>query len=166
MTLEVPVKFAYADPPYLGCSKKHYGHQHPDANLYDTLEGHRLLIEHLVAEFPDGWALSCTSGNLKKNVPTKRSTAWRRTQINDCPEGVPMDFEITDGTLVYANGSMRPASDEEVLLHDRVAELEAQKQVVLDALGNGANEDLWQPGVSWQDAAARAIQYFDFHMNP
>jgi len=56
-----------------------------------------------------------------------------------------MDFEITDGTLVYANGSMRPASDEEVLLHDRVAELEAQKQVVLDALGNGANEDLWQP---------------------
>ena len=80
MNLEVPVKFAYADPPYLGCSKKHYGHQHPDANLYDTLEGHRLLIERLVAEFPDGWAMSCTSGNLYDILPLcpvkPRIAAW------------------------------------------------------------------------------------------
>lgn len=74
------MKFAYADPPYLGCSRKHYGHQHPEADLYDTLEGHRALIERLQTEFPDGWALSCTSGNLREILPLcplrVRVAAW------------------------------------------------------------------------------------------
>ncbi len=49
------MKLCIADPPYLGCSKKHYGH-HPEHAVYDTVEGHRLLIERLCDEFPDGWA--------------------------------------------------------------------------------------------------------------
>lgn len=77
---DAPVKFAYAAPPYLGCSRKHYGHQHAEADLYDTLEGHRALIERLQAEFPDGWTLSCTSGNLRDILPMcpprARVAAW------------------------------------------------------------------------------------------
>jgi len=73
------VKFAYADPPYLGCSKRHYGY-HPDHAVYDTLEGHRELINRLVDEYPDGWALSCTSGNLRDILPLCppgcRTGAW------------------------------------------------------------------------------------------
>ena len=73
------MKFAYADPPYLGCSKKHYG-DHPDHAVYDTLEGHRALIARLMDEFPDGWALSCTSGNLYDILPLcpvkPRIAAW------------------------------------------------------------------------------------------
>ena len=60
--------FAYADPPYLGCSRKHYG-DHPEHGVYDTLEGHRALIQRLVDQYPDGWALSCTSGNLFDLLP-------------------------------------------------------------------------------------------------
>jgi hypothetical protein len=58
------MKFAYADPPYLGCAAKFYG----DAT-YDDPEAHRLLIVRLCDEFPDGWALSCTSPNLRVILP-------------------------------------------------------------------------------------------------
>lgn len=56
------MKFAYADPPYFGCAKKHYG---VEAQEYDTLEGHKQLIERLKDGDYDGWALSMTSGNLR-----------------------------------------------------------------------------------------------------
>ena len=73
------MRFAYADPPYLGCSRKHYG-DHPEHAVYDTLEGHAALIQRLVAEYPDGWAYSCTSGNLKDILPIcpagARVAAW------------------------------------------------------------------------------------------
>lgn len=73
------MRFAYADPPYLGCAVRLYG-DHPDAHVYDTIEGHRALIERLVAEFPDGWALSMTSGNLRDLLPLcpreARVMAW------------------------------------------------------------------------------------------
>jgi hypothetical protein len=63
------VKFAYADPPYLGVSKfgaaYHYGGGHPEASDYDSLDAHASLIERLVSEFPDGWALSLHTPSLK-----------------------------------------------------------------------------------------------------
>jgi hypothetical protein len=54
------MKFAYADPPYLGQARKHYG---PDAREVN----HQLLIAHL-AEF-DGWALSCSTPSLRTILP-------------------------------------------------------------------------------------------------
>jgi hypothetical protein len=48
------VKFAYADPPYLGLAEKLYGHLHPQAADYDRVETHKALVDRLVAEFPDG----------------------------------------------------------------------------------------------------------------
>jgi hypothetical protein len=62
------MRFAYADPPYYGCAKRFYG-DHPEAWVYDTVDGHRALVARLVEEFPDGWALSMTSGNLLDLVP-------------------------------------------------------------------------------------------------
>lgn len=50
------MKVAYADPPYVGQSKKLYG---------GSEVNHRLLIAHLCDEFPDGWALSCSSPSLR-----------------------------------------------------------------------------------------------------
>ena len=60
------MRFAYADPPYLGCAVRLYGN-HPEAAVYDSIEGHAALIAQL-AEF-DGWALSMTSGNLHDLLP-------------------------------------------------------------------------------------------------
>jgi hypothetical protein len=45
---------AYADPPYPGQSKKHYGDHEDYAGEVD----HEDLIERLKADYPDGWALS------------------------------------------------------------------------------------------------------------
>lgn len=46
---------AYADPPYMGKAKKHY----KDHEDYDGEVDHEALIDRLVSEYPDGWALSC-----------------------------------------------------------------------------------------------------------
>jgi hypothetical protein len=48
---------AYADPPYVGQSFKHYG-DHAD---YAGEVDHGELIGRLVAEYPDGWALSLST---------------------------------------------------------------------------------------------------------
>ncbi len=56
---------AYADPPYPGKSAKHYRHR-PD---YAGEVNHAALIERLVSEFPDGWALSTNSTALRTLLP-------------------------------------------------------------------------------------------------
>lgn len=56
------MKFAYADPPYLGCGKKLYG----DAT-FDSLDAHAELIRSL-DDF-DGWAYSLNSTTLQQILP-------------------------------------------------------------------------------------------------
>lgn len=62
------MKFAYADPPYLGCGKL-YAKHHPEALIWDDPETHRLLIERLSDEWPDGWAMSGNSTTLRTLLP-------------------------------------------------------------------------------------------------
>jgi len=69
------VRFAYADPPYLGQGVKHYGDRHADAADCDTVEWHAALIQRLCDEFPDGWALSLHAPSLK-------------AMLNLCPDDV------------------------------------------------------------------------------
>jgi hypothetical protein len=67
-TPEGPIRVCFSDPPYLGESKRLYG-DHPEAAVYDTLEGHAALIARLTAEFPDGWALSLHTPSLRHVLP-------------------------------------------------------------------------------------------------
>ena len=62
------MKFALADPPYLGCGVKHYG-DHPDAADCDTPEWHAALIERLSRDYPDGWLLCLHSVSLRTILP-------------------------------------------------------------------------------------------------
>lgn len=68
------MRFAYADPPYLGWAEKFYGDP-----TYDSLEAHRLLVERLCSEF-DGWAMSLYSNSLHQILPLcptdTRIAAW------------------------------------------------------------------------------------------
>lgn len=65
------MRFAYADPPYPGQAKRLYG-DHPDfAGEVD----HSALIERLVGDYPDGWALST-------------GAKWLPEVLRLCPEGV------------------------------------------------------------------------------
>jgi hypothetical protein len=50
------MKFAYADPPYIGCAKKY-----PEKTEVD----HAALIQKLIEEYPDGWSLSLHSPSLR-----------------------------------------------------------------------------------------------------
>lgn len=82
------MRFAYADPPYLGQCRL-YGHSHPagprpfDGACWDDEETHRALIHWLASEFPDGWALSASSPSLiwlASMVPgDTRIGAWGKT---------------------------------------------------------------------------------------
>lgn len=54
------MKFAYADPPYIG-----NGHRYPEKSEVDHAE----LIGRLERDYPDGWALSCHTPSLRMLLP-------------------------------------------------------------------------------------------------
>jgi hypothetical protein len=58
------MKFAYADPPYLGMGKKMYGKLHPEAAIWDDPQAHKDLVTRLMDEYPDGWAISLGTPSL------------------------------------------------------------------------------------------------------
>lgn len=58
------MRFAYADPPYLGQGMKLYGF--PE---WDTVARHAELIDSLQAYYPDGWAMSASSPSLRVLLP-------------------------------------------------------------------------------------------------
>jgi len=76
------MRFAYADPPYFGNGKRRYSH-HPQAAIWDTKDAHFELVNRLVNEYPDGWALSCNPSDLGWLLPVcpegTRIAAWVKT---------------------------------------------------------------------------------------
>lgn len=73
------MKFAYADPPYLGRAEYYRAH-HADAMVWDKPETHQALINRLQAEYPDGWAMSLSERSLRTILPMcppeARTAAW------------------------------------------------------------------------------------------
>jgi hypothetical protein len=71
------MRFAYADPPYLGWGR-HYDHS--SAYEWDNPDRHYALIDNLLEEYPDGWALSASSSSLHTILPMcpadVRVAAW------------------------------------------------------------------------------------------
>lgn len=69
------MRFAYADPPYVG--RASYYRHHPD---YAGEVDQAALVARLVAEYPDGWALSASSSSLRDILPhcprATRVMAW------------------------------------------------------------------------------------------
>ena len=58
------MRFAYADPPYLGCGAKLYGY--PE---WDSVERHARLIQFLEKNYPDGWAMSMHTPSITAIAP-------------------------------------------------------------------------------------------------
>jgi hypothetical protein len=59
------MRFAYADPPYIGQAKRHYSHD----PLCAEVDHKHLIWEVLMKQFPDGWALSASSSSMSHIVP-------------------------------------------------------------------------------------------------
>lgn len=72
------MKFAYADPPYLGCGKLYK--EHPESLIWDSLDTHKSLVERLCDEYPDGWAMSLHEPSLHLIRPLcpndSRTAVW------------------------------------------------------------------------------------------
>lgn len=71
------MRFAYADPPYLGCCKL-YDHEHgEEGGCWDDVRTHAQLIHALVNVFTDGRALSASSPSLRAILPEDvRVASW------------------------------------------------------------------------------------------
>jgi hypothetical protein len=74
------MRFAYADPPYLGCCGM-YGHRHEGPHgCWDDPDTHAALVDLLALDFPDGWAMSLSSVSLGEILsfcpPVRRVGAW------------------------------------------------------------------------------------------
>ena len=65
------MRFAYADPPYIGQAKRHYSHDPRCAEV-----DHAELIARLTRDYPDGWALSASSPSLATILPLL-TEGWR-----------------------------------------------------------------------------------------
>jgi len=61
------MRFAYADPPYLGCGRL-YAMDHPGAYDWDRVESHRNCMSWMDEEY-DGWAFSLSSTSLQTLLP-------------------------------------------------------------------------------------------------
>lgn len=102
------MKFAYADPPYLGCGASHYGEHHPDAADWDDKETHYALIRRLNDEYEDGWALSCNPRDLEWILGYCQSgvrvAAWTKTWHQIRPTTVQFAWE----PVVFWGGRKNP----------------------------------------------------------
>jgi hypothetical protein len=81
------MRFAYADPPYPGQSKRWYS-DHPD---YAGEVDHAELIGRLCGDYPDGWALSTSAPALREVLPLcppdVRMAVWHLTNTQPPPHG-------------------------------------------------------------------------------
>jgi hypothetical protein len=87
------MKFAYADPPYLGRGEYYRAH-HPDAMAWNDPETHRALIHRLQAEYRDGWCLSLSERSLRTILPMcppeARTAAWISDRARYAGKAVPV----------------------------------------------------------------------------
>lgn len=99
------MKFAYADPPYLGCAAKLYG----DAT-YDSLDQHAALITSL--DQYDAWAYSLSSTSLQRILPLcpsdVRIGAWVKPFCAFKPNVNPA---YAWEPVIYRGGRKRPRTE-------------------------------------------------------
>lgn len=119
-------KFAYADPPYPGRSHLYKSVDRPGAVEVDHAE----LIDRLVADYPDGWALSTDERGLWVVIPLlieRRRKIKARIVIWHQPDASPMGIGHPQGrdsriglaweAVVIAGGRGRGAGVGDVMDH-------------------------------------------------
>lgn len=103
------LRFAYADPPYLGRAEYYRAH-HADAMVWDDPASHRSLIERLQAEYPDGWVLSLSEQSLRTILPMCPAAARTAAWISERPRyaGRSMAVRRHFEPVVFCGGRQGP----------------------------------------------------------
>lgn len=146
------MRFAYADPPYFGQGKKRYSEFHPEAHIWDEKETHINLVQRLISEFPDGWALSCNPADLSwllPHCPNARVAAWCKTFHQIWPKAT---VQFAWEPVIWCGG--RKVPNRKPMVRDWIACARSMKkgmigakpetfnQWVLDLLGFEPGDDL------------------------
>lgn len=109
--------FAYADPPYPGHTKRGLYKADPKCAEVD----HRTLIACLMEQYPDGWALSTGSVNLRDVLPLcppdTRVMAWVKPFASFKP-GVNPGY-CWEPVLVRGGAQARPRRPHRARLRER-----------------------------------------------
>lgn len=118
------MRFAFADPPYPGRAYLYSDVDMPDAEEVDHAE----LVERLMADYPDGWALSTDERGLWTVLPLlaahrrrlrARVAVWHRTDAMPFGVGHPRGRDARIGygyeLVVIAGGRGRGPSTMDVL---------------------------------------------------
>ena len=128
--------FAYADPPYIGQSRKHYGKHKDFAGEVD----HHQLIDKLAEEYPDGWALSCASKDLPELLsytpPRVRVLAW----VKSIPHMLP-GIRIQYGwePVIFYGGRQGPHAKGSPMISDWILATPPGSQTAWGNRPNDAN---------------------------
>lgn len=132
------MKFAYADPPYIGQARKHYAQEAARHGRVASEVDHPALIERLVAEFPDGWALSLKSNSLRDLLPlcppTCRVLAWVKPYAM-FKKNVPLTYAWEP--VIFSGGRRGPTTRYEHFTFDWhiAARTDTQPNMTLTAKG-------------------------------
>lgn len=178
---DAPMRFAYADPPYLGCGRLYDG-DHAASREWDDLRTHEDLIRRLVHEYPDGWAMSANSPSLRVILPMcpddVRVGAWVKPFASFKPN-VPVAFAWEP---VIFRGGRRRGRDEPTVRDWVAASITLKRGLtgakpravcrwVFDLLGADPGDDLDDlfPGTGavqaawddWRGVAPMALQLMD-----
>lgn len=113
------IRIAYADPPYIGQAKKHYGDHEDYAGEVD----HRALVDRLVSDYPDGWALSLSGKSLQSILAMcpedVRVLAWLKPWSNMLP-GIRVQYAWEP--VIVRGGRQGPHIKGDPLLRDGALE--------------------------------------------
>lgn len=110
------MRFAYADPPYLGQGQRRYGEHHDEAHLWDRPSTHLAMVETLINDYPDGFAISLHEPSLQDYlgwVPRdrRRICVWFKTFAAFKPN---VRVAYTWEPLIVVGGRRRSADGAEV----------------------------------------------------
>lgn len=108
--MNTALRFAIADPPYLGRARRWYGvegrgagagrhraDEHPDAGEWDDPERHRTLVADLMSSGYDGWAIAAAPMSLPIYYPVlpdgARTLIWRRRNAQPSAHRIRWSWE-------------------------------------------------------------------------
>jgi len=112
------MKFAYADPPYLGYGEKHYGRHHPEALVWDDPKTHRDLINRLSDEWPDGWVLSLHAPSLRTLLPMCPADVRVGAACKGFAQVRPMRVQYAWEPIIWRGGRKAKAPRPDAILRD------------------------------------------------
>lgn len=134
------MRFAFADPPYLGRAEYYRAH-HADAMIWNDTETHRKLIDRLQAEYQNGWVLCLSERSLRTILPmcptAARTAAWISERARFSGKAMPIRRHFEP--VIFCGGRDGPNRAADFVITAQEPMPAGSRRYVLDksAISNG-----------------------------